>query len=944
MNVDTLAWLVAICSRHRLFIDASTALAAGMIGAISLQLGRKTLREERWISYFGISFLILAAQYAIPSIISLGLLFHFWSSVSTEPKHLEWSLRFCSAVNNVFFLAAGTVLWRPEWKLRFRYWFAVSVIAAASVVMDWSGWLTPWHRSLDGILSMFAAGSLGVGFFFNVSPRRRLWLMVVACSGALLYVVLSLAVAIAPAVAEGRLWSDLSRSVSGALGASGKTSPATLLQAYDSFLIAISLVLKILLALGAFTLIVRALVMLSPRVLAKILQGVSRGDLDYFGSEGLVRAIGVSLRADRAAISIRQPGFSERQVTRVEWPYRGTRDRIADLPPADDGGEGEALATGRTVAKPIWGGTVKWWSRWWAPRRSSVRSLIAAPVLHHGTVIGCLKVEWDGPHAYTDTGVRQMERLAEMVATSIESRRRLAALAYLGHRLQKLNVETVPTGYRNLVLILVKTIYETLSPLSVGLSMEVGFAPVWAVVGDQGTKFGFRNDMSPGGLEFELRRWGGSSSKLIDWQAVMFGATEIGSLAILWPEIDQAPLVRPLVRSDELHRQSLVPPIANAVLRSSEAAFFHLLNDLQTSLIGTRRREEWLAAVERAVLGAGLVWVIAELPDGEFLGNGPHGLVRETAVGVEANSPLWHQRVEVPIAGTHHLVRLLLPTSGGKLWLGVSNPDLGPELEATWPWRSFLERLAGAADAALSGLSAAVELEKMRKEVNQVHGLLQSTVDSGTFIHEMRNIARNFKFAAQSLGEAKRRGQLEASIDIEKDIVDMQRSAERLYGLADNVLKPSALDGRLIYPLADLVKEVGDLYEPILHRDQIVLQVEIPADLEVATPSYAVHMALVSLVSNSVDAIESGGTIRIVGQLSEGHVHCHVIDGGSGIQLENPKSVFELGTTTKKNSGGIGLYMIRKLLEGVEAEVVLTDPRKGQTTFTLRLRPAPRKD
>lgn len=937
MNVDVLAKLISTVAAQRLFFDAITALVAGMLGLIALRLGSRALREERWIQYFGGGFLIFAVQYAVPSLVGLNALFGRPVPDSLS-LGVEWFQRLLSGANNVVFLAAGLALWKPGWRPRLRYWILASAIALLSVLMDWAGWFAPWHRSLDGIFSALAVGSLGVAFYVNASPRRRWWLGVFATSGALLYALLSLAFATVPAFAAGKVEPGLARQISDALGAPPGSIHPQLGPDLDSFLIAIALFLKALLALGGFALILRALVPISPRELGKILDGVSRGDLDYFSGDGIVQVVGRSLSADGARICFRLPGMGGREVTQWAWPNRADLAPVVPLPPPDDGREGEVLATGRTLSNPAWessrAGGWRWWRRWW-----QARSLIATPVLFQGTVIGCLTVEWDRPRGFTNTAVPLAERLAEMLGPVIESRRRLEALVFWSRRLQELKLETSPPGYKNLASILASLVHETLSPLAVSLALKVGFAPVWAAAGDGGAHAGFPDDLPFGGLEQVLRELGTEDSTRIEMVDIKFGTTPIGSLTVLWPEI-KPPLIRPLIRSDVLHLQSITPLIANIVLRLAEADFSRMLSDLQVDLTTVQRLEEWSAAVVKTVLWAGPIWVLTELEDGELHGNGLPELVKEHSAQAEGKSLIWHTRLQQPQAGTHHLVRVLLQKSQAKLWLGVSNPELEPELESAWPWRSFLERLAEAADASLSGLSTSAELHKVRKEAGQIQGLLQSTVDSGAFIHEMRNIARNFKFAAQALDLARHRGKLTASIDIEADILSMQRSAERLYGLADAVLKPSALDGRLVYPLDELVHEVHSLFEPILRQHRIIFLEAVPPNLEIATPSYAVHLALVSLVSNSIDAIQSDGTIRIAGEPPRnGTVACQVIDSGPGIQLPDPESVFELGTSTKEGTGGKGLFMIRQLLSSVGAEIHLTDPAPRQTTFTLNLRP-----
>lgn len=919
-----LASLISKLAEHRLFIDTLTSATAFLIGLLALRLGRRALRDERWIGYFGWGFVIFGIQYAAPTLLGIG-------------RHLGWpleSLRWLedvvsllgSAVNNVLFLAAAIALLKLEWRPSSRYWAVASILGLLSAAMDWWRWLEPWHRSLDGVFSAVAVGALGIAFLGNASPRRRPWFLGLASVGAGLYSLLRLAIVAVPVIADNS--PGFGELVQQALSATGSIRTVTF--ALDTFLIALALVLNLSVAFGGFSLVLRALVIIAPREEHEILEQVSRGDLEYFSGRGIVRAICQSLSADRAAVCIRLPGRTSRML-RWQWPMAA--DDEVELPSADDRREGTALAQGQRVVdrnrKSEKDGAGK-------PVRSS---LIVEPLLHHGTVTGCLTVEWNRQRGFTNTAMQQTSRLAETLGPAVEARRMLAALLYWGEKRQESQIETHPPGYRNLALILARLVHETLSPLSVGLELDVGFGGVWAVVGDADAVTGLRVDLPTEGLRAEVERCGGTIPGRTQTIELKYSDAMIGRLRLLWPRLQVGGSLSrtcAAVYCDEQHLQVFGPLIVSAVLRSVDTAFFVGLGDLQVKFLEARQVEQWFAAIDSEVRKLGPVWVLATLGDGRIFGDGPHDVTRQLAGLGEGTGAIWNQRLPEPQQGAAQVVLLRLPKSQAQLWLGASNRDLGPELAPGWPWKGFLERLATTADAALFDLSNEAELHRVKREVRQIGGLVRATADSGTFIHEMRNIARNFSFAAQSLGEAKRRGELSASIDIEADIDAMVRSADRLHGLADAVLRPRESDSNQETVLEDLVKEIEDLFAPVLRAHQIEFRSHVPADLRTSVPAYVLHTALKTLVSNSVDALVSGGIIRIEAESTGSVLRVAVNDDGPGIQLESPQSVFHLGRTTKGTTG-VGLFLVRNLLESVRARIQLTNWRSGQTTFIIEL-------
>ena len=107
---------------------------------------------------------------------------------------------------------------------------------------------------------------------------------------------------------------------------------------------------------------------------------------------------------------------------------------------------------------------------------------------------------------------------------------------------------------------------------------------------------------------------------------------------------------------------------------------------------------------------------------------------------------------------------------------------------------------------------------------------------------------------------------------------------------------------------------------------------------------------LMNLVKNSSEAIaEAGlvrGVIRITGRRAlsaqQPAVLVHVSDNGPGIPSHALASVFQPGFTSKRKgphstASGLGLAIVRSLIEGVGGQVLVASTRRRGTTFELRI-------
>ena len=94
-----------------------------------------------------------------------------------------------------------------------------------------------------------------------------------------------------------------------------------------------------------------------------------------------------------------------------------------------------------------------------------------------------------------------------------------------------------------------------------------------------------------------------------------------------------------------------------------------------------------------------------------------------------------------------------------------------------------------------------------------------------------------------------------------------------------------------------------------------------------------------NLTKNAVDAMSGEGSLDITVTSNEDIAMIQVRDTGKGIARKNFKNVFTPGFTTKKRGWGLGLTLVKRIIEeyhGGRIYIKESEPGKG-TTFAIEL-------
>jgi signal transduction histidine kinase len=140
--------------------------------------------------------------------------------------------------------------------------------------------------------------------------------------------------------------------------------------------------------------------------------------------------------------------------------------------------------------------------------------------------------------------------------------------------------------------------------------------------------------------------------------------------------------------------------------------------------------------------------------------------------------------------------------------------------------------------------------------------------------------------------------------------------------------------------LGTLVRRVCQMATPMLEDAGVQVQVVVPDQpVDLLADSVQLELALLNLISNSVDAMSSGGRLTVRLERVNDRLCLEIEDTGSGIPPELVPHIFDPWVTTKAQGKGSGLGLsIARQVVGSHGGTIRVDNRPGKgAVFTIDL-------
>jgi len=96
-----------------------------------------------------------------------------------------------------------------------------------------------------------------------------------------------------------------------------------------------------------------------------------------------------------------------------------------------------------------------------------------------------------------------------------------------------------------------------------------------------------------------------------------------------------------------------------------------------------------------------------------------------------------------------------------------------------------------------------------------------------------------------------------------------------------------------------------------------------------------------NLIENAMDSLNTAAATdkKIFVSIKSGNgIEINVSDNGSGISKTNLKKIFKDGFSTKNNSRGTGLFVVKNLVETYNGKISVISEQNGETKFTVKFK------
>ncbi|HSM93874.1 MAG TPA: ATP-binding protein [Anaeromyxobacteraceae bacterium] len=345
-------------------------------------------------------------------------------------------------------------------------------------------------------------------------------------------------------------------------------------------------------------------------------------------------------------------------------------------------------------------------------------------------------------------------------------------------------------------------------------------------------------------------------------------------------------------------------------------------------------------------------------------GRGAVSLVHRSAGGEEAVSTARAGRPPPPLrldaAGQAWV------TSDGERWL-VTEADVGAdglrlrqilsaaEVEGALaaPFRMLVWLvMAALVLAAAGGVVVAATLSRLEHtelELARARDLAAMGKTAGAIAHEVKNALNGLSVGVDVLATG--RADAETTTTVHRRA---RAEIARLRDVADDLTLFAATPGLSLreLDLGALCAEVREAVADLADDCGVTVRAELPpAPIVLAGDRPKLLSALVNLARNGIEAMGPGAfgeplgapaagrgrVLELEARRADGEAIVEVSDRGAGVAPEVRRRLFEPFVTTKRTGTGLGLVIVRRVVEAHGGRVTVQDRSGGGTTFRVAL-------
>jgi signal transduction histidine kinase len=280
------------------------------------------------------------------------------------------------------------------------------------------------------------------------------------------------------------------------------------------------------------------------------------------------------------------------------------------------------------------------------------------------------------------------------------------------------------------------------------------------------------------------------------------------------------------------------------------------------------------------------------------------------------------------------LAGYLLLAVAALVWLELQAREAGADLAAART-ALLLGLLAGAVGILIAFFIARVAVRESRRAegyFQEIYRRASLTEMAAELVHDLRNPLMALRSNATALRVSPDQAP-EILAELDRDIVVLNRKLTGFLDLTrhhDDAFTPT--------DPAAMIAETARLAEPILAKQGLEIALDIAPNLPwPKLQAGAIRDALLNLMINPAQSGQKTGRIRVGARVVRGALRIEVDDRGCGIAPGDLSRVFTPFFTTKSEGHGLGLAVVRRIVESHHGRVRVRNREQGGVRVTLIL-------
>lgn len=253
--------------------------------------------------------------------------------------------------------------------------------------------------------------------------------------------------------------------------------------------------------------------------------------------------------------------------------------------------------------------------------------------------------------------------------------------------------------------------------------------------------------------------------------------------------------------------------------------------------------------------------------------------------------------------------------------------------QGNWKVRVKESRFSPLNDLIDSFNNMARELESSREKLLEAEKEVIWREMARVMAHEVKNPLTPIRLALERMESKKGSDNTEFAPAFDRGMTVIQEEVDNLQSLVAEFSDFARLPEATLAP-HDLNQQLTDIVVP--YKDQADFKLDLSKDVPaIQADRVQMKQVFVNIIHNAIQSSRGDCVIRIATSDHDGQVSVTISDNGPGIPPQDMKKIFEPYFSTRKKGTGLGLAVVKRIVEQHGGTVrVKSEPGQG-TEFTL---------